>query len=97
MSAEKLSITLPADMAQMVRRRVEAGAYASNSEVIREALRGWMDREQEREKRLEAIRVEIDRAANNPSALLRMRSGRNSPNSMTRRPKARINALKSRL
>jgi antitoxin ParD1/3/4 len=36
-SAEKLSITLPADMARMVRDKVEGGSYASNSEVIREA------------------------------------------------------------
>ena len=43
--AEKLSITLPADMARMVRDKVEGGAYASNSEVIREALRAWQERE----------------------------------------------------
>lgn len=62
MNAEKLSITLPADMAQMVRRQVERGAYASSSEVIREALRLW----QERERRLEAVRVRINEAADNP-------------------------------
>ena len=36
--AEKLSITLPANLARLVREKVESGAYASNSEVIREAL-----------------------------------------------------------
>ena len=30
----------------MIREKVETGAYGSNSEVIREALRGWMEREQ---------------------------------------------------
>jgi antitoxin ParD1/3/4 len=44
-SAEKLSITLPAEMVRVIRDRVSSGAYGSNSEVIREALRGWMERE----------------------------------------------------
>lgn len=44
-SAEKLSITLPAEMVRVIRDKVSTGAYGSNSEVIREALRGWMDRE----------------------------------------------------
>ena len=69
MNAEKLSITLPADMAQMVRRRVESGSYASNSEVIREALRLWQDHEEEREKRLESVRARINEAADNPERI----------------------------
>ena len=44
-NAEKLSITLPAEMAQVIREKVHTGAYGSNSEVIREALRCWLDRE----------------------------------------------------
>ena len=36
---ERLSITLPADMARLIRAKVEEGSYASNSEVIREAQR----------------------------------------------------------
>lgn len=44
-TAEKLSITLPAEMVRVIREKVSAGTYGSNSEVIREALRGWMDRE----------------------------------------------------
>ena len=69
MQTEKLSISLPADMAQMVRRRVDSGAYASNSEVIREALRAWQERELEREHRLNTIRAKLDEAANNPTRL----------------------------
>jgi len=45
-TAEKLSITLPAEMVRIIREKVSTGAYSSNSEVIREALRGWMEREQ---------------------------------------------------
>lgn len=42
---EKLSITLPADMVRAIRSKVETGSYRSDSEVIREAMRGWLDRE----------------------------------------------------
>ena len=45
-NAEKLSITLPVEMVRVIRDKVGSGAYGSNSEVIREALRGWMEREQ---------------------------------------------------
>lgn len=44
-NAEKLSITLPAEMVRLIREKVDKGTYASNSEVIREAMRGWMDKE----------------------------------------------------
>ena len=56
-SAEKLSITLPAEMVRVIRERVGTGAYGSNSELIREALRGWMEREQ----RLAALDAAIAR------------------------------------
>lgn len=36
---QSLSITLPHDMAQMVKRKVADGDYATESEVIREGLR----------------------------------------------------------
>ena len=38
-STRQFSITLPNDMADMVRAKVEAGEYASESEVIRDGLR----------------------------------------------------------
>jgi antitoxin ParD1/3/4 len=64
--AEKLSITLPADMARMVRDKVEAGAYASNSEVIREALRVWQEGEAMKTQRLQEIRQKIAESINDP-------------------------------
>lgn len=66
MQTEKLSISLPLDMARMVRRQVEEGAYASNSEVIRDALRMWHQREQERVQRLDAVRASLNEAAADP-------------------------------
>ena len=56
-NAEKLSITLPPEMARMIREKVSSGAYGSNSEVIREALRGWL----ERDRRLGALDFAIAR------------------------------------
>ena len=38
---ERLTITLPSEMAAAVRSAVDGGDYASSSEVIREALREW--------------------------------------------------------
>lgn len=38
---EKISIALPPEMLSVVRDAVEAGEYASNSEVVRDALRDW--------------------------------------------------------
>ena len=63
MNAEKLSITLPADMAQAIRSAVSTGSYSSNSEVIREAMRLWQDRRTERDHRLDAIRAKLQEAA----------------------------------
>jgi antitoxin ParD1/3/4 len=66
MNAEKLSITLPADMAQRIRSRVESGSYGSNSEVVREAMRLLEDRENEREQRLAVIRAKLKEAEDDP-------------------------------
>jgi antitoxin ParD1/3/4 len=50
-NAEKLSITLPVEMARLIRDKVSRGEYGSNSEVIRAALRGLM----EQDRRLAAL------------------------------------------
>jgi putative addiction module CopG family antidote len=38
-TTQQFSITLPHEMAEMVRARVESGEYASESEVVRDGLR----------------------------------------------------------
>jgi len=40
-NVEKLSITLSKDMVEAIREAVDSGDYATTSEVIRDALRGW--------------------------------------------------------
>lgn len=41
-----MTISLSPQQADRVKQAVETGAYASNSEVVREALRLWEQREQ---------------------------------------------------
>ncbi|MGV6873407.1 type II toxin-antitoxin system ParD family antitoxin [Pseudochelatococcus sp. B33] len=65
-NVERLSITLPADMARLIRQKVEEGHYASNSEVIREAVRTWQEREQIRIAHLDTIRARIAEADTDP-------------------------------
>ena len=38
---ERLTVTLPAEMAAVVKSAVETGDYASTSEVVRAGLRDW--------------------------------------------------------
>jgi antitoxin ParD1/3/4 len=65
-TTEKLSITLPRDMTQMIRDKVRQGAYASNSEVIREGLRLLQEQEALKAKKLAWMREKIDEARNDP-------------------------------
>ena len=53
---------LPRDLAEMIRMKVRTGAYASNSEVIRDALRLWQEREATLAERRQWLRAKIDRS-----------------------------------
>jgi len=44
-TTQQMSITLPKDMADVVKAKVRAGEYASESEVIRDGLRALMARD----------------------------------------------------
>ena len=44
-TTQRLSITLPKDMADAIKSKVAAGEYASESEVIRDGLRVLMARD----------------------------------------------------
>jgi antitoxin ParD1/3/4 len=49
-ATRSLSITLPHDMAQMVKEKVASGDYATESEVIREGLRALKARDTAEER-----------------------------------------------
>jgi antitoxin ParD1/3/4 len=57
---ERLTITLPAEMATAVKTAVEAGDYASTSEVIRAALRDWKMKRALQVEELAALKADID-------------------------------------
>jgi putative addiction module CopG family antidote len=70
-STQQFSITLPNEMANMVRAKVEAGAYASESEVIRDGLRALAARDHAVESWLRATVVPAAQALqNNPDSAL---------------------------
>ena len=52
----KISIALTEELAADVEKAVESGDYASNSEVIRDALRHWKDIREAREAKLTELR-----------------------------------------
>lgn len=58
---ERMTITLPAEMAALVRGAVEDGDYASSSEVMREALRDWKIKRALHLDDLASLKTEIDR------------------------------------
>ena len=55
-TVEKISVALPPEMVAQVRSAVEAGEYASSSEVVREALREWNHKRHAHEQGLEELR-----------------------------------------
>lgn len=68
--AAKLSITIPDKQAAIVRKAVKNGAYASTSEVIRDAIRAW---ERQQVEEIEYLRQAWkDGIESGPSVILDM-------------------------
>jgi antitoxin ParD1/3/4 len=67
--AEKLSITLTPQMAKLVRDSVASGRFASASEVIRDAMRAWQQKEQEHEETIASIRARVQASLDDPRPL----------------------------
>ncbi len=57
-----MNVSLGAEMDAFVGKLVASGQYQSNSEVVREALRMLMERQQLRELRLTELRVQLREA-----------------------------------
>jgi len=56
---ERMTVTLTAEMADAVRQAVQAGEYASGSEIVREALRDWTHNRALREQELIELRTRV--------------------------------------
>ena len=70
-STQQMSITLPNEMAQIVRDKVASGEYASESEVIRDGLRSLVARDRALEEwlRTDVVRAYDELRANPKSAV----------------------------
>jgi len=64
--AEKISITVTPEMLRLVRESIEAGEYASTSEVIRDAMRLWQRRREEHAEAIKSIKARIRRSLDDP-------------------------------
>jgi antitoxin ParD1/3/4 len=75
---QSLSITLPHEMAQLVKEKVASGSYATESEVIRDGLRALQERDAAVEQwlRTEAV-ARYDAYHADPSLLLSAEQARN--------------------
>ena len=58
---ERMTLTLPSDMAAVIKAAVDGGDYASSSEVVREALRDWKMQRALQLQELAALKVDIDK------------------------------------
>jgi antitoxin ParD1/3/4 len=58
-NVQKVSIALTLELADLVKEAVESGDYASSSEVMRDALRGWAQTRAERVAKLAELRAAI--------------------------------------
>ncbi|MFZ1318393.1 MAG: type II toxin-antitoxin system ParD family antitoxin [Candidatus Nitrotoga sp.] len=64
---ERVTITMPSDMAAIVKAAVEHGDYASTSEVVRDALRDWTHKRSLRQQDVAELRSLWLEALNNKS------------------------------
>ena len=82
-STQQFSITLPNEMAGMVKSMVATGAYATESEVFRDGLRALMARERAMERWLQdqvgpaydALKADPSRAVTTDSVRARIAAG----------------------
>lgn len=56
---ERLTVTLPSDMVAAVKSAVNAGDYASASELVREAISEWKTKRFAQVQEFEALKTDI--------------------------------------
>ena len=57
---DQVTVTLPFDVATLIKSEIEDGRYASTSDVVREALRDWLDKKQNERAKFDGLRHDID-------------------------------------
>ncbi len=66
MGEQKLSITLPDDMAAAVREWVASGRYNSTDDAMRAAISALLRENEDQESRIEAIRQRVRKSIDDP-------------------------------
>ncbi|CAN5623912.1 hypothetical protein BH10PSE6_BH10PSE6_34300 [soil metagenome] len=61
MALERMTITMPSEMASVVQAVVDSGEYATVSEVIREAVREWRAKRAGQQQELRALKNDIQK------------------------------------
>lgn len=64
---ERITVTMPEEMAAKLRAAVQRGDYATTSEVVREALRDWSDYQDRRQAGIERLKQMVAEAEEGPS------------------------------
>jgi antitoxin ParD1/3/4 len=59
---ERITVTMPQEMAARLRAAVDEGSYATSSEIVREAVRAWADERDREAAENTAMRAMLDRA-----------------------------------
>ena len=65
---ERLTITMPVELAAVVKQAVETGDYASTSEVVRAALRDWKVKRALQMEELAALKADINKGLSDVAA-----------------------------
>ncbi len=68
-NVQKISVSLPEEMMIIMKDVVATGAYASTSEIVRDALRDWQEKQVERDIVIKKYRKMVDDALESGSLL----------------------------
>jgi antitoxin ParD1/3/4 len=63
---QKLSITLPTEVIEAINTRVDAGTYASASDVVQAAMRALAQKDDDYEERIASIRARVKASIEDP-------------------------------
>ena len=63
---EKLNVTLPAELVEIINDRVDAGLYASSSEVVQAAMKLFLAEERRHEEAMASIRARVKASLDDP-------------------------------
>ena len=63
---ERITVTVTEEMTSMLRDAVDSGEYATTSEIIREAVRDWADKQDRDRQALEHLRELIAEGEKGP-------------------------------